>query len=317
MEQNKEQLKIVFMGTPDFGAIVLEELIKNNLKPILVITEPDKPVGRKQILTPPPVKLIAQKYNIPITQPEKIKDWEIKNLIPDIIIVAAYGQIIPKEILDLPKFGCLNVHPSLLPKYRGASPIQTAILNGDSETGVTIMLMDEKMDHGPILAKQEQIILNKKIDYKELHDNLAIIGSKLLVEVIPDWIDGRIKAIPQDETKAIYIKLIKKEDGKINWNNSAEEIERKIRAFSIWPGSFTFYNKNDKKLSLKIIGADASRAKSNKQIGEIFLTNENELAINTGNGCLIVKKLQLEGKKPMLSEEFLLGNKDILGSILQ
>jgi methionyl-tRNA formyltransferase len=292
MENNN--LKIIFIGTPEFGAIVLENLVKNNYQPILVVTNPDKPVGRKQTITPPPVKLVAKKNNIPIIQPTLIRNskFEIQNSSPDLIIVAAYGQIISKEILDIPKYGCLNIHPSLLPKYRGASPIQTAILNGEQKNGVTIMLMDEKMDHGPILAAQELEITDfapgakictwcKKTTYQELHNKSAELGAKLLMETIPNWINGKIKPKPQDETKATYTKILKKEDGKIDWDKPAEEIERQIRAFNPWPGSFTFCKKNDKNIKVKILEADVSDNK------------------------LIIKKVQPEGKKPMDYKEFL------------
>jgi len=284
MENNK--IRIIFIGTPEFGAIILEELVKNNYQPFLVITSPDKPVGRKQILTPPPVKLVAQKYKIPIEQPERIKNYEseIRNLKPDLVICAAYGQIISEEILKIPRHGCLNVHPSLLPKYRGPSPIQTTILNGDEKTGVTIMLMDEEIDHGPILAKRELEITNpkSKITYRELHDKLAEIGAKLLIETIPDWISGKIKPKTQDEKKTTYTKIIKKEDGKIDWKKPAQEIERQIRAFNPWPGAFTFIQKKGKKIRIKICQAELSK----------------------DNNKLIIKKLQPEGKKPMSFEEF-------------
>lgn len=289
MENNKVNLKIIFIGTPEFGAIILEELIKNNYQPVLVITNPDKPVGRRKILTPPAVKLVSQKYKIHLEQPVRIKNLElrIRNLKPDLIICAAYGQIIPKEILGIPKYGCLNVHPSLLPKYRGASPIQAAILNGDKKTGVTIMLMDEKMDHGPILAQRELEIPTTKITYKELHNKLAEIGAGLLIKTIPDWVNGKIKPKIQDEKMVIYTKIIKKEDGRINWKKPAQEIERQIRAFNPWPGAFTFIQKKGKKIRIKICQAEAS--KDNK---------------------LIIKKLQPEGKKPMNFEDFKKGYKE-------
>jgi len=278
------KVKIIFMGTSQFGAIILEGLAQSDYKPCLVITTPDKPVGRKQIMTPPPVKISAQKYNISIAQPEKIKNLEskINNLKPDLGIVAAYGYILPQEILIIPKYGFLNVHPSLLPKYRGPSPIQTAILNGDKKTGVTIILMDEKMDHGPILAQRElEFLISKKYTYLELSQELAVKGANLLLETIPRWVSNEIKPMPQDESKATYTKILKKEDGEIDWSKPAEKIERKIRAFNPWPGTFTFLKKNDKKLRIKILEAGVSK-----------------------NNKLIIKKLQPEGKKPMTFEEF-------------
>jgi methionyl-tRNA formyltransferase len=257
----------------------------------LVISAPDKPVGRKQIITPPSVKLMAQKYNIAVEQPVKIKDLklEIGNLQPDIVVVAAYGQIIPKEILDIPKFGCLNVHPSLLPKYRGASPIQSAILSGDEKTGITIMLMDEKMDHGPIIAQQElefsaQGGLTSDWQFPKLHDELAKLGAKLLIDTIPKYISGKIKPKEQDHSKATFTKILKKEDGLISWSKKPEEIERQIRAFNPWPGTFTFIKKDDKLIRVKIL--------------EVEISSNNEL---------IIKKVQPEGKKEMPYEDFLKG----------
>ncbi len=225
--------KIVFIGTPEFGAIILDRLCQNEYKPVLVITAPDKPVGRKQVITSSPVKITAQKYKIPVAQPENIQNLksEIKKLKPDLAIVAAYSQIIPKDILDIPKFGFLNVHPSLLPKYRGPSPIQYAILNGDKETGVTIMLMNEKVDSGKIISTSKLSIKDEKITSEQLTEKTADSGAKLLLNTIPKWINSEIKPIPQDEKKATYTKILRKEDGKVDWQKSAKEIERKVRAF--------------------------------------------------------------------------------------
>jgi len=261
--------KIIFLGTPEFGATILEGLIKNNHKPCLVITATDKPVGRKQILTPPPAKIIAEKYNIPIIQPEKVLSCKLQatRIKPDLIIMAAYGEIIPKEFLEIPKYGCLNIHPSLLPKYRGPSPIQTVILNGDRETGTTIILIDEKMDHGPVIANRQLSITDCEITTDELSKKLAALSIDLLIKIVPKWINGEIKAKPQDESKATYTKIIKKEDGKINWKKSAEEIERQIRAFYPWPGTFTFWRNK----RIKILEAETSKT-----------VPENKLAIKCG-----------------------------------
>jgi methionyl-tRNA formyltransferase len=282
------KLKIIFVGTPEFGAIILDKLIQNNLKPVLVITAPDKPVGRKQVITPPPVKVIAQKYNLPISQPQKIGHAmsKLRDIEPGLIIVAAYSQIIPKNILDIPKFGCLNVHPSLLPKYRGPSPIQAAILNGDKETGVTIILMDEKMDHGPILAQRKLEFPISNFQFPKLHDELANLGAQLLIETIPKWIKEEIKPKPQNESKATYTKILKKEDGKIDWQKSAEEIERQVRALNPWPGTHTIY----KGKILKILKAEIIK------------------------GRLVIKEVQLEGKKPMSFEDFLRGHPDFINN---
>ena len=283
--------KIIFIGTPEFGAIILEKLCQENLKPILVITAPDKPVGRKQIITSPPVKVMAQKYKISILQAEKILDTKhkIQNTNPDLIVVAAYGQILSKKILEIPKYGCLNVHPSLLPKYRGATPVQFAILNDDKEIGVTIMLTDEKMDHGDIVASSKFKIQNSKITYEELLKELAELGAKLLIETIPKWLKGEIKLRPQNESEATYTKILKRKDGKIDWQKSVEEIERQIRAFNPWPGTYTIYNEK----ILKILKAEVL------------------------NGKLIIKEVQLEGKKLMSFKDFLNGYPNFINAILK
>lgn len=307
-------MEIIFIGTPKFASVILKGLVNSNYKPILVITAPDKPAGRKQILTPSEVKLTAQKYGIPIEQPEKIAECKnrIKKLKPDLIVLTAYGQIMPKEILDIPKYKSINIHPSLLPKYRGASPIQNTILNGDKKTGITIYIMDEKMDHGPMLKKREVIIKNPKINFEELSEKLALEGKKLLLEILPKI--NKIKPEEQDHSKATYTKIIKKEDGHINWKNLAEEIERQIRAFHIWPTSFSLWNKT----RLKILEADVKELPDNLDYpyGKVVASPENELLVNCQKNYLLIKKLQIEGKKPMNSEDFLRGYPDIIGAVL-
>ncbi len=314
------KIKTILIGTPGFTTRIFKAFLGTellNFEITAVITAPDKPVGRKQELTPSPVKKWALGNNLNILQPEKIEDskWNrrIKNLNPDLIIVAAYGQIIPKEILDIPKYGALNIHPSLLPKYRGASPIQATILNGDKISGVTIMLMDEKMDHGPILGSTKLQITNSQT-YKELSEKLAGLGAELLIKTLPDWIEGKIKTKPQNHSKATFCKIIKKQDGKINWTKSAEEIERQIRAFHEWPTAFTFFN--DKQL--KILEANLSTSlRASKKIGKVFLTNDKGLAVQTGDGLLMLKQIQLEGKKPMTAKDFLNGHPEIINALLK
>ncbi len=281
-------MKIVFMGTPEFSVAILEALINSNYEVAAVITNPDAPIGRKQILTPSPVKqLIANgKWPIEVFQPATKSELlaishKLLAIKPDLAIVAAYGKIIPKNILDIPRYGTINVHPSLLPKYRGASPIQNAILNGDKETGITIMKVDEEMDHGNIISNLKTQI--SKVDtYDSLSQKLAISGAELLIKVIPDYISGKIKPVEQKHTEATYTKIIKKEDGKIDWSKSAEEIERMIRAFYPWPTAWTVWNGK----ILKILEA------------EVHGSN------------LAIKKLQLEGGKILSIKEFLNGHKD-------
>lgn len=309
------------MGTPEFGAIILEKLCQSEYKPILVVTSPDKPIGRKKIVTPPPVKVISEKYKIITIQPKEIQNskLEIQNLQPDLIVVAAYGKILPKEILNIPKYGCLNIHPSLLPKYRGPSPIQSVILEGEKETGVSIILMDEKMDHGPIVANKKTQITND-ITYPELRDKLAQIGSDLLVETIPKWVKGEIKPETQDEGLATFTKIIKKEDGRIDWKKPAEFILRQVRAYNPWPSSYCFYEKDGKNLIFKILKADLLEQNHYGPFGppgKTFLAPNEKIAVQTGKDFLIIKALHLEGKKPMSSEEFLRGQINFIGVILK
>ncbi|TSC96300.1 MAG: methionyl-tRNA formyltransferase [Parcubacteria group bacterium Athens1014_10] len=312
---SNNKIKIIFMGTPKFAVPALKKLADDKRFEILaVIAATDKRIGRKQILTPPPVKIFARENKILVFQPKRIENFklQISNLKPDLIIVCAFGQIIPKSILDIPKYDCLNIHPSLLPKYRGPSPIQTAILNGEKQTGVTIMLVDEKMDRGPILKNCELQITNCDFTYEKLSEKLSELGAQLLIETIPEWINGKIKAKPQEESLAAYTKIIQKEDGKINWKKSAQEIENQIRAFYPWPGTFTFWQK----LKLKIIQAAASLEKHNLTPGKVFLDKNNQISVACGKGYLILKKIQLEGKKENKIEDFIKGHLSFLGSIL-
>jgi methionyl-tRNA formyltransferase len=316
--EEKSSLRIIFFGTPEFAAVILEKMIQAGYLPIAVVTAPDKPVGRKQILTPSPVKLIAEKYKILVLQPEKIKNLksEILNLQPNLIILAAYGQVVSKEILEIPKYGCLNVHPSLLPKYRGPSPIQATILNGDQETGVTIILMDEKIDHGPIIASSKLKIQNLKLTYEDLSKELARLGAELLIETMPKWLGGEIELIPQDDSRATYTKIIKKEDGKINWQKSAQEIERMIRAYYPWPTAYAkLKTKNEKLKNFKILQAEVLKFGQQKKPGEVFLIDK-KLAVACGKDALILKEIQLEGKKKMAASDFLNGHPEIIKSVL-
>ncbi|HNX10847.1 MAG TPA: methionyl-tRNA formyltransferase [bacterium] len=319
--KKRKKIKTIFLGTPEFGASCLEALISSDFFEVsAVISQPDKPVGRKQELVSPIIKTIAQKYHIPVYQPEKIRTETelIKKLDPQLIVVVAYGQIIPQSILDIPEFGCINVHGSLLPRYRGAACLQAAILNGDRQSGVTIMKMDKGLDTGPILA-QKKIKLAKDETLESLHDKLAIKGAQALETTLKKYIGGRIKPRAQKEDQASYVKIIQKEDGHINWSEDAKQIERKIRAFNPWPGTFSYLS--DEKLKLdqimfKIKAARLEPVKVNsRQIGELFLYN-SALAVQCGQNSLVIIKLQLEGKRAMEVDEFLRGNHSIIGRIL-
>ncbi|MFY9457327.1 MAG: methionyl-tRNA formyltransferase [Candidatus Spechtbacterales bacterium] len=304
-------MNIVFFGTPEFAKIILERLIQKGYKPISVVTQPDQPVGRKQIMTPPPVKVLAEQKKIPVMQPEKLDKAVIRKLQTtnyQLAIVAAYGKIIPKKILGIPKYGALNVHPSLLPRWRGPSPIQYAILNGDKETGVTIMLMDEEIDHGDIVSSIRYQV-SREETAGELSQKLAEIGADLLIDTIPKWVAGEIQPEAQDHKKASYSKILTKEDGHIDWAKSAEEIECQIRAFTPWPGSFTFWNNK----RLNIVNGNVSSLPLSQQLppGQTFITQNRQLAVQTGSGIFVIDRVQLGGKNEITSREFLLGHKEI------
>lgn len=301
-------IKVIFMGTPEFAVPYLQSLISDNYFEVkAVVTQPDKPTGRKQIITAPEVKIIAQENNLQIFQPEKLKnDQEIisqlKKIEPDLIVVVAYGQIIPKSILDIPKLGNVNVHPSLLPKYRGASPIQNAILNNETSTGITIMLMDEKMDHGPILA-QKEINLDGTENNESLHQKMSDKNSTdFFLTTLKKFINNEITPIVQDDDKAIYCKLITKEEAKIDWSDTAKNISAKIRAFYPWPITWTTLDKKRVKIfpPIKIVeGSDKP--------GRI-LSENNKLLVACGDKLVEVFELQIEGKNKVKAKDFILGN---------
>lgn len=279
-------MKIIFFGTSDFAVPVLEILIKSRHKIAAVITQPDKPIGRKQIITPPPVKIVAKKFNLQVFQPRNLKIETLKSLPEmrnfkfnaDIGIVASYGKIIPKWLLSLPKFGLLNIHPSLLPKYRGPTPIQTAILNGDTTTGVTIMIVDEEMDHGPVLASRKLEILDS--DFKTLSSGLSRLGGILLVEILPKYISGGIRPTEQDHSKATFTKIFSRTDGKIDWGRSPEKIYNQIRALNPEPGTWSMWQ--------------------NKVI--------NIKSAQLINGQVKIKTIQAAGKKETSFADFLRGH---------
>jgi len=316
---NNKDAKIIFMGTPEFSVPILGALI-NNYNVVAVVTQPDKKIGRKQILTAPPVKKTALANKLKVLQPEKIRDnsefiQHLKALKPDLIVVAAYGFILPKKLFEIPKFGAVNVHASLLPKYRGASPIQAALLNGGKKTGVTIMLINEKMDEGPLLA-QKAITITNDDNFKTLHDKLSILGAHLLIDTLPKYLSSQIKPQKQDDNRATYCKILTKKDGKIDWRKSALEIERQVRALNPWPGTWTTWqNKILKILEVEILNPQIGCAES--EIGKTFSTKQQDLAINCKQGSLILKKLQPEGRKSMAVKEFLNGYQEIIGSILK
>lgn len=311
--------KIVFFGTPEFAVIILNELKNANLAPILVITRQDAEKGRGLKLSSSPVKLWAKENKIEFWQPENLKNEEflekLHGLKADLFVIASYGKILAAELLNIPPFGVINVHPSLLPKYRGPSPIESAILNNEKETGVTIMLVDEKMDHGQILAQQEFAFSISNFQFLKLRDALAELGGKLLIKTIPKWLKKEIKPKEQNHTEATYTQKIKKEDGHINWNEPAKIIEQKVRALNPWPGTFTFWKKNNRLTRLIITEAKMIKNQNVKNTGEIFEKN-GEFAVAAEKGALLIKRLKPESGKEIASRDFLRGNRKIIGSQL-
>jgi len=301
--------KIIYLGTSEFSAIILEKFLsKFNVK--AVITQPDRPSGRKQELAETPVKVVAKKNNLKVIQPQKINDEsflkQLEEINADIGILAAYAELIPQNIIDLFPKGILNIHPSLLPKYRGASPIQTAILNGDEKTGVTIIKLVKKLDAGPIIAQKEYPI-SKDDNNVILHQKLADIGAELLIEILPNYLNEEVGIIEQDETQVTVTKELKKDNGRIDWNKNSGGIERQFRAFFPWPGVFTYYNQ--KRLKISDLELYMGNIDQKLQPGEVFLDRNNQLLVKCNQGFIVLKNIQIEGKKEITSEEFNKGYK--------
>lgn len=299
--------KIIFMGTPDFSVPILRALLENGYDVIGVVTQPDRPVGRKKILTPPPVKVEAEKHNIPVFQPEKIKEEEsykeILSLNPDLIVTAAFGQILPKEILEAPPFGCINVHASLLPELRGGAPMHYAIIQGKDKTGITIMYMAEQLDAGDILTQVEVPIFETDT-VGTLHDRLSEAGANLLIETLPKLLKGELEPIPQDHEKATYAYTIKREQEKIDWNKSGEEIFNHVRGMNPWPVAYTLFNGT----VLKIWKVEKKAGSKKETPGKIIAVEKDSFTVATGNETAIkIVELQPAGKKRMKASDFLRG----------
>lgn len=303
-------LRIVFMGTAELACASLEALAKSpEFNVVAVVTQPDKPKGRELKLQPSAVKALALQLNIPVLQPIKARAEEfvakLRELNPDLIVVVAYGQILPQTILDVPRLGCLNVHTSLLPKHRGAAPIQWAILDGEKETGVTIMQMDAGLDTGDILAQTQTPILPND-NSQTLHDRLAKLGAELLLETIPGVAAGSILPRKQSEEGSSYARKISKEDGKLDWNEPAEKLWNKIRAFTPWPGAFTFHNIDGNARLLKIWEAEVTGNLSGEP-GTILQADKHGIVVACGENALRILVLQREGGKRLSAREFLAG----------
>ena len=309
-------MKIAFMGTPEFAVTVLEGLLNTKHEVGLVATQPDKAKNRGKKIQYTPVKEKALEHNIKVLQPEKVRGneeflEELKDYRPDIIVVAAYGQILPKEVLELPKYGCVNVHASLLPRLRGAAPIQRAIIEGDEETGVTIMQMSEGLDTGDMLAKES--IKIGTMNYSMLHDALAEIGARLMVHTLDLIEEGKISPEPQDDSKSSYAEMVFKQEGKIDFTRQPEAVERLIRGFDPWPGAFCEYED----MVMKIWKAQPLCENTGKEPGTIIEVSARGIKIACGDGALLVSEIQIPGKKRVAVSEYLKGNQIKEGIILK
>ncbi|KPL61180.1 methionyl-tRNA formyltransferase [Rossellomorea vietnamensis] len=298
--------KVIFMGTPDFSVPVLESLIDEKYDVIAVVTQPDRPVGRKRILTPPPVKVAAEKHGIPVYQPEKIKNEEELNpvleLKPDLIVTAAFGQILPNALLEAPKYGCINVHASLLPELRGGAPIHYSILQGKEKTGITIMYMVEKLDAGDIIS-QVEVEIDERDHVGTLHDKLSAAGATLLIDTIPPLLAGEISPVKQDDSEATFARNIKREQEKIDWTKDGEEIYNHIRGLHPWPVAYTTLDGSVMKVWW---GEKVSVPPSSP--GKIIGIEEDGFVVATGNSTGIkITDLQPSGKKRMSAKDYLRG----------
>ena len=308
-------MKILYMGTPDFAVAPLEAMIEAGHEIVLVVTQPDKPKGRGKEMQMTPVKQCAVKHNLPVFQPVKIKQKEevekLKSYDADVYVVAAFGQILSQEILDLPRLGCYNIHASLLPKYRGAAPIQWAIIDGEKETGVTIMRMDAGLDTGDMVSKTVVPIAENETG-ESLHDKLMEAGAKLIVETLPSIEEGTAVFTKQEDALSCYAKMLSKSMGLIDWTRPAVEIERLIRGLNSWPSAYTYLEGK----TCKIWEAKAVEETSDKEPGTILNVTKDTFAVSTGQGILQVSTIQMEGKKRMTVRDFLLGHAIKTGSIL-
>jgi len=310
-------LRIVFMGSPEFAVPALEHLVLDGYDIVAVYTQPDRPAGRGRATVPLPVKNTAVKMGLPVFQPESFRSAEavarLAELKPDVIVVCAFGQMLPQAVLDIPPYQCVNVHFSLLPRHRGASPVAAAILAGDEFTGVSIQLVRKKLDTGPVLARAA-IPISPRDNTGSLTEKLALVGAHLLQEALTGWLYDEITPRPQNEDEATYFSQINKGEGKIDWNLSAVEIWRRTRAFYPWPGCYTTWRGKQ----LKIIEATALPGEIDTEAGRVMSLPGRGvgLGIGTGEGVLSVLRVQLEGKKAMSAAEFLRGQRDFIGVVL-
>ncbi|MGG0755272.1 methionyl-tRNA formyltransferase [Brevibacillus laterosporus] len=300
--------RILFMGTPDFSTQSLQALITNGYQVVGVVTQPDRPVGRKRVLTPPPVKELALRYGLPVYQPEKIRESEAVQSVldatrPDLIVTAAYGQILPTSLLEAPKHGCINIHASLLPKYRGGAPIHASIINGEKETGVTIMYMVQALDAGDMISKVI-VPIEERDTAASMFEKLATAGADLLIDTLPKLLNGEITSEPQNHEEATFAPNIKRENERLDWNKSAQEIYNQVRGMNSWPVAFTTFEEKVWKIWWAEVVELAGQLATP---GTIIDRTEDGLIIACGAGSIILKEIQPEGKKRMSVYDFLRG----------
>ena len=312
-------MKVIFMGTPEFSVGALDALVEAHHQVVLVVTQPDKPKGRGKEMQITPVKACAIKHDIPVFQPVKIKEKEavetLRGYEADVFVVAAFGQILSEEILNMPKHGCINIHASLLPKYRGAGPIQRVILDGMKETGITIMKMDKGIDTGDMLL-QSVVPIDEKETGDSLHDKLAIAGSKLIVEALSKIEAGDITPVKQNDADSCYAGMLNKSMGKIDWNKDAVQIERMVRGLNSWPGTYTSYNGKVLKIWESEV-CEKEKKSENEVPGTVIAVDKEAVYVRTGENALKITQVQLEGKKRMYVKEFLLGCRIEAGEIFR
>jgi methionyl-tRNA formyltransferase len=306
--------RLVFFGTPSFALPCLQRLTQGPDGVVAVVTQPDREKGRGRKVVPSPVKEFALRAGLSLLQPEKVREVDfqekLKTIGADLFVVAAYGQILPKTLLSFPKYGAVNVHASLLPRYRGSAPIAWAILNGEKKTGVTTMLMDEGMDTGDVLL-QAEVPIHEDETTESLHDRLASLGAQLLLETLEKMKRKEIHPIPQDPSEATYAPMLRKEDGHIDWTRGAEEIDRQVRAFRPWPGAYTEW----KGQILKIYKGEARKGRTKERAGTVLWVSSDFVEVETGKDSYLLKEVQLEGKRRMSIRDFLSGHPVPVGTV--
>lgn len=306
-------MRILFMGTPEFAEVSLKALVEDKRDVVCVITQPDKPKGRGYEMAMPEVKVYALEKNIPVYQPDTLKDEAILPLLqkyqPDVIIVVAYGKILPEYVLNFPKYGCINIHGSLLPKYRGAAPIQRAVIDGEKVSGVTSMYMEKGLDTGDMLIKRE-LPIGRETTAGEYHDALAILGGEVLLETLDALSEGSLTPEKQDDSLSTYASQLSKAEGEINWNNTSDEIYNKVRGLNPWPKAFSFIG------GKRFVVDFVYKSEQSGKAGEVLSADKDGILVACGEGSVLIKEIKVEGKKKMSVEDYLRGHKIEKGTLL-